>query len=433
MPTGYAECEARQAGSVRRQAILTAAGMAVIVLAGVVWWSGYFPATAPADPVQIFIDRHWQRPLPAQGNPPDRFSPLEASLAPQSCAECHADQHRDWSASLHSHTMGAGLLWQARALPSDQVLRCLDCHAPLAEQKALLARELGWPNAPASAPPDYVPPDLHRQGLVCAACHVRAHERYGPPAADGKPSGDTPGLPHGGFTESAAFADSRFCAACHQFPEDGPALAGKLLENTYNEWLTTRHAAEGRACQSCHMPERRHLWRGIHDPDMVRQALTTDLHVERISAGRLRVRAQVRNSGAGHYFPTYLVPKVWLRLVVLDAEGAERQRLAETVVSRETDVWLSEERSDTRIAPDDVRVLEAEMAMPAEPGWQVELRIDVAPREHYERMFAAVLQDSGTGLDALTRDVLRAALVEARGTRFSAPVRRHELPAAIAN
>ena len=39
----------------------------------------------------------------------------------------------------------------------DQGNRCLRCHAPLAEQKALLALELGWPNAPKQPPPDYVP------------------------------------------------------------------------------------------------------------------------------------------------------------------------------------------------------------------------------------------------------------------------------------
>lgn len=412
--------------------VLAITGAVAAVLVGVAWWLGYLPPVRE-DPVQAFLDRHWQMPLAAQGTPPAAFSALEASLAPQSCAQCHADQHRDWSASLHSQTMGPGMLWQARALPPDQVSRCLDCHAPLAEQKALLARELGWPNAPATAPPDYVPTDLHRQGLVCAACHVRAHERFGPPAAPGKPSGAAPDLPHGGFTETTAFADSRFCAACHQFPEDGPALNGKLLENTYNEWLTTRHAAEGRACQSCHMPERRHLWRGIHDPDMVRKALTADLRVERLAAGRLRVRAEVRNSGAGHYFPTYLVPKVWLRLVVLDTAGAERGLLAEAIVSRETDVWLSEEHSDTRLAPDETRRLEAELAAPSEPGWQVELRIDVAPREHYERMFAAVLSDSAVQLDALTREVLQAALVEARTARYSAAAMRQPLPAVIAN
>lgn len=419
--------------AVTRRIFLVGLGAVLSLLIGAAWWLGYLPRTAPADPVEVFLERHWRKPLPAQGSPPENFTAVESSLDPRSCAQCHADQHRDWNTSLHSRTMGPGVLWQARALPSDQVARCLDCHAPLAEQKALLAQELKWPNAPTAAAPAYVPTDLHRQGLVCAACHIRAHERFGPPPVPGKPSGDTPGLPHGGFTETTAFADSRFCATCHQFPNDGPALNGKLLENTYNEWLPTRHAAEGRACQSCHMPERRHLWRGIHDPDMVRQALTTEITIEPAAADRLKVRARIRNSGAGHYFPTYLVPKVWLRLVVVDATGAERQRLAETVVSRETDVWLSEERGDTRIAPDAMRILEVEIAAPTEPGWNVELRIDVAPREHYERMFAAVLQESAGQLDTVTRSVLEVALAEARASRYSTLGQRKALPVAIAN
>ncbi len=402
------------------------------LLAGAGWWLWRAVAPVPEDPVAAFLARHWAMPIAAQGTPPAHFTTLEASLAPQACAECHADQYRDWSTSLHHQTMGAGILWQARVQSAAEMARCLDCHAPLAEQRALLAQELNWAGAPPAPPPAYVPPDLHRQGLVCAACHVRAHERYGPPPGPGKPTGDTPGLPHAGYHAATAFTDSRFCATCHQFPEGGPALNGKLLENTLNEWQASRHAAEGRACQSCHMPDRRHLWRGIHDADMVRQALTTELSVEPAAAGRLRARAVVRNSGAGHYFPTYLVPRVWLRLVVVDAAGKEQARLAEAVIGREADVWLTEERSDTRLAPDAERVLEAELATPSEDGWQIELRIDVAPREHYERVFASVLRDSGARLDALTRGVLETALVEARATRYTALSERLPLTA-IAN
>ncbi|MFA7386745.1 MAG: hypothetical protein WCZ87_03705, partial [Thiohalobacteraceae bacterium] len=208
---------------------------------------------------------------------------------------------------------------------------------------------------------------------------------------------------------------------------------GKLLENTHTEWRASRHADAGRTCQVCHMPERRHLWRGIHDPDMVRQALTTDIAIEPAGAARLRVRAEVRNSGAGHYFPTYVVPKIWLRLILIDAGGAERANLAEALIARDVDIWLTEERSDTRLAPDAALVLEAELQTPPEPGWQIELRVDVAPREHYERMFAGVLRDSSVELDGLTRGVLEAALVEARLSRYTALSLRRALPEAIAN
>ena len=406
----------------------------VALLAGGWWlWRGGARPDAAADPVEAFLASHWQRPLPAQGTPPAHFSTTEASLAPADCGQCHASQYRDWHTSLHSRTMGNGILWQARALPSDQVSGCLDCHAPLAEQKALLALDLGWPSAPKAAVPGYVPPDLHRQGLVCAACHVRAHVRYGPPPTAGKPAGDTPGLPHGGYRENAAFTNSRFCGNCHQFPAGGPSLNGKLLENTLNEWRASPYAGQGRTCQSCHMPGRRHLWRGIHDPDMVREALTGRIELSPAEDGRLRVSAQIRNSGAGHYFPTYLVPSVKVRLEAVGADGGSRRTLAETVITRDVDVWLTEERADTRLAPGEARVLSAELPAGQAPDTRIELHVDVAPREHYERMFAAVLRDSAAKLDAATRRQLEAALGEARASRYSLLLEQLPLPQAIAN
>lgn len=385
------------------------------------------------DVIDTFLASHWQHPIAAQGTPPDAFSAQEASLDPRHCGECHPQQHADWSRSLHRQTMGAGILWQARALAPDQVLRCLNCHAPLAEQKALLAQQMQWPGVGSEPPPDYVPTDLHQQGLVCAACHIRAHERFGPPPSAGKPEGDTAGLPHGGFTSSPAFEDSRFCATCHQFPDGGPALNGKLLENTYREWSESGFAAEGRSCQSCHMPERRHLWRGIHDADMVREALSVYLDAGLTDDEAIRVEAIVRNVGAGHFFPTYLVPKVWVRLLLLDPQGRVQKTLDEEIVTRETDLWLTEEISDTRIPPGGVRGLSARLDRSPGQGWYVELRVDVAPREHYEQMFATVMRNNARDLDEVTRAELAKALREARASRFTALSIRKPLSELIAN
>ncbi|WP_158675377.1 multiheme c-type cytochrome [Thiohalobacter thiocyanaticus] len=410
-------------------------GLLITVLAAGALWLAYSGNNREHEPqgIDAFVERHWNKPLQAQGAPPEHFSPREASLAPQSCAECHAEQHRDWSGSLHSQTMDNGILWQARVLPPKQVKRCLDCHAPLAEQKALLAQTLGWPEAPQEPPPEYVSPDLHRQGLVCAACHVRAHRRFGPPPAPGNPAGDTPGLPHDGFVESAAFGDSRFCASCHQFPEDGPALNDKLLENTLNEWKASRHAKEGRHCQTCHMPDRKHVWKGIHDPGMVRQALSTNIEIGESKDGDRQVQASIRNTGAGHYFPTYLVPRVRLQLIAMEGEAGERIVLDEAVISRETDVWLSEEFSDTRLAPDAERVLAGVLPGESEAEWTLYVQMDVAPKEHYERMFAGVLADTDVELDSETRNILEAALVDARRTRYSMRLAERSLPGGIAN
>jgi len=411
--------------------------VALALVAGLVELAVILPdvlvATA-TDPVASFIEKHWHRPLAAQGGARPGYSKLETSLDAAACAKCHPQQYQGWRKSLHSHTVGAGLLWQLQVLPAKQILSCLNCHAPLAEQKTLLAQQLGWPGITQDRPPSYVPEDLHRQGVTCAACHVRQQRRFGPPPRTGVPAGDTPGLPHGGYSPQAAFTDSRFCAACHQFPEDGPALNGKLLENTYAEWQASSYAAKGKSCQSCHMPQRRHQWRGIHDPAMVRQALSVNLEVTPIKGDRLQVRARLRNSGAGHYFPTYLVARIDVSLVLLDPQGRRQAQLASAVISRDVDIWLSKERKDTRLPPGGSLSLKAQLDRPLKRGWQVELRVDVAPREHYERIFESVLQNQAENLPASARHTLKTALAEARASHFNAlQVRRPIPPAAIAN
>lgn len=405
----------------RLHALSIAAAVAVLVLAAVYV---FVPRPSAEDPVERFLAAHWADPTPPQGDPPAGFSAIEASLAPEACGTCHVEQHRDWSASLHRRAMGPGILWQLAVFPPEQANRCLRCHAPLAEQKALVARERGWPNAPATPPPAYVPEDLHRQGLVCAACHVRAHRRYGPPARR-PPEPDA--TAHGGFEPAEAFGDSRFCATCHQFRSDGPSLNGKLLENTYEEWRMSRAAPAGQTCQSCHMPERRHLWRGIHDAGTVQAALGRELRVARMSASRARVEAKLENVGAGHRLPTYLVPKLYVTLRLIGGEGAS-QVLARHIIGRTANVDLTRETADTRLAQGETLSLAAEFV----PGGNtaVVLEVDVAPAEHYERMFTAMLERY-PDLVPSARAQLVEALDEARAKRYALPSLELRVPSKI--
>lgn len=383
-------------------------------------------AAAAADAVDSFVARHWQQPLAPQGAPPAGWPAREASLAPEDCAACHPQQHAQWRGSLHARTMGPGLDWQLRLMTADKAERCLRCHAPLAEQKALLARRLGWASAPAAPPPGYVPPGLDQQGLVCAACHLRRHQRYGPPRAAGAPE-PAPPLPHAGFRAEAAFQDSRFCAACHQFPADGPRTKGKLHEDTLAQWQASPAAREGRACQSCHMPGRRHEWRGVHDARMLREGLAADLVLRRRADGGVDAVATLRNAGAGHLLPTYMVPKIEATLLRVDA-GGERV-LARHVIGWQIDLALAEEAFDTRLAPGAVATLSASLERADSRGGRVELRVAVAPREHYERMFRYVLAQRAR-LDAGTQQTLQAALDEAVATRYEALRLTRALPPA---
>lgn len=238
------------------------------------------PAGGDATADRTFLQRHWRRPIAPQGVPPARFSALERSLAPASCGTCHPAQLADWTTSLHARSMGPGVAGQLvelmRTDPESGRL-CLSCHAPLAEQQPDIERGKRFVANPAFET------GLQHAGLVCAACHVRGHERFGPPRRDGSLTGSAPpeSLPHNGVTRTPVFQRSDFCASCHQFTADGFELNGKLLQNTYEEWKRSGAARAGRQCQDCHMPDRRHLWRGIHDPDMVRSGVEISLTTDR--------------------------------------------------------------------------------------------------------------------------------------------------------
>jgi hypothetical protein len=312
--------------------------------------------------------------------------------------------------------MGAGIWWQFLVKTPEQVKSCMRCHAPLAEQKALAAAELGWHSAPQTPPPDYIPADLHREGLVCAACHVRSHQRYGPPKASPLPRDRAP---HNGFTAHEVFKESRFCAECHQFEADGPSLHGKLREDTFAEWRQSSYADRGVSCQDCHMPEGRHTWRGIHDRAMVRQGLSVALSGEPLGEDGFRVTGEVVNSGAGHKLPTYLTPKVFVRLLLIDPQGRVQRQLDRAVIGWKADVEMTREIFDTRLDPGEGVTLSAKVERPQQPGWQAALWVDVAPQRHYERLFRYMFKQKDK-MDTETIETLEQALIWAQSTRFRA-------------
>jgi hypothetical protein len=362
--------------------------------------------------IDEFLARHWAYPILPQGEPPEQFTALEASLDPKSCGECHTSQYQQWRDSLHSHAMGPGILWQLNLGGQKEAMACLRCHAPMTEQLALLSQQQGWSNSKA-APPEYIPPDLHRNALVCAACHVRAHVRYGPPTL--KAINPSEG-PHAGFVESAAFEDSRFCATCHQFPEDGPRLNGKLREDSYNQWLASSFAKKGQSCQSCHMPDRKHLWKGIHDEQMTRSALTVSLNAKADDKNGLVISADVENTGAGHSFPTYLVPEVLLNLELVDGDGKVTSLDSYTIAWR-ADISLNKELFDHRLAPGEKVKLQGTIKQ-VNSFTRYRLRIAVAPRQHYVRMFEAYLQANEQKLNAETSNLIRTAIIEAKAANY---------------
>ena len=106
------------------------------------------PLTAsPSAAEQEFIARHWRRPIPPQGPPPARFSPIERSLQPEACGACHPVQFADWQGSIHARSMGPGIVGQLVDLVKTDPLSarsCATCPTPIAEQRPELLEGGRW-------------------------------------------------------------------------------------------------------------------------------------------------------------------------------------------------------------------------------------------------------------------------------------------------
>lgn len=287
---------------------------------------------------------HWRLPLAPQGEAPPRWSDEERSLDPAACGGCHEERYAEWRGSLHARAFSPGLVGQLLTYDGEQAAECMRCHAPLAEQHRDFeaARTRGVADRPEGQ-------GLAATGNGCAGCHVRGHRRFGPPQRETGATGQSEETgSHGGVYRAAWFESSAFCAVCHQFPQDY-AVNGKPLENTVAEWRASPQAARGITCQGCHMPGRRHLWRGIHDREMVASGLTARF----LRDGR-EARFELTNSGVGHAFPTYITPKVVMRAIALDARGRALPETAashviQRVVTYQGGQWV--EHSDSRLPP----------------------------------------------------------------------------------
>jgi hypothetical protein len=315
----------------------------------------------------------WRQPLALQGEAPRQWAPIERSLQPDDCGACHSDQLKAWRTSLHAKAFSPGLVGELLTYGDEDAAACMRCHAPLAEQRQAfeVARRKGKGHLSADQ-------ELAAAGNSCGGCHLRGHRRFGPPQRDTGIVGQSdPSTPHGGVMRTPDFEKSEFCAVCHQFPGD-QAVNGKPLENTLVEWQASPAARDGKSCQSCHMPGRRHLWRGIHDPEMVKSGLTPQFAADATAA-----RFRLANTGVGHAFPTYVTPKVIMIGIAYDTEGrpvpgSQREHVIQRQVAMVDGEWT--ERSDTRLLPGETATLE----MPWPASGRVRFWLEAHPDDFYD-------------------------------------------------
>lgn len=326
---------------------------------------------------------YWSLPLSPQGKPPAHWPKIESTLDPKACATCHQDKFEEWSGSLHAKAFSPGLVGQLLTYSQEETQACMNCHAPLAEQAKAFeeARRKGQGHSPKAQ-------GLAAAGNACGGCHVREQKRFGPPQRDSGMVGQSDvNAPHGGVLRSKDFERSDFCAVCHQFPQD-QAVNGKPLENTVEEWKASPQAKQGQTCQSCHMPDRKHLWRGIHDLEMTASGLTA-----KTESLKDKAVFRVTNSGVGHAFPTYVTPTVILHAVLLDEAG---QPMAKSEVTHRINRRVDYDGSDWKEVSD-TRLLPGQSAK-VEIVWgnagQARVWLEVRPDDYYHTdVYAQLLKD----------------------------------------
>jgi len=337
---------------------------------------------------------YWESPQATSAVIP-QWPERERSLHPEACGQCHAEQFNLWKESLHAHAYSAGLVGQFPGMGDRNANDCLTCHAPLQEQRYRSAADMNnsislrlkhAEGFNRNGHPDATPLPLRHTGVSCAACHVRSWKRFGPPpkTASGA-TGYQPTAVHGGFTATRGFEKSQFCASCHQFSQS-MAINGKPLENTVTEWKQSTFPKRGITCQKCHMPGRRHEFRGIHDPEMVKKGLVIDLSRNRDSA-----ILTLTSKWIGHAFPTYVTPKVIIQADALNRNGQMLQKWEWEIV-REVeynDGW--KEVRDTRIMPGESRRFIA-TPLPAE-AVKIRYRVTVIPDYFYKGVYQGLLSN----------------------------------------
>ncbi|MCU7929157.1 MAG: cytochrome c family protein [Candidatus Thiodiazotropha sp. (ex Codakia rugifera)] len=352
-----------------------------------------------------FFSRHWQIPIPSQSG---------ETPTPESCGQCHPKQLADWAQSQHAKAFSPGLVGQLMQYDSEETISCLACHAPLAIQQeqfldggeAAIERWLS---------------DLESlsfsHGVFCVVCHLRQGRIFGPPTNvdTTSPSSSilTPNRYHSRSKRSPEFEDSRFCAPCHQFSQE-ILVNGKPLENTYREWLDSPYARDGTHCQSCHMRDRQHLFKGIHDQSFVEQSVSIDVAITDRKA-----ILKLQSSGVGHRFPTYVVPRVTLKGGLIDGsgrpvQGSQREKIIQRQVRLESDGW--EEVSDTRLYPGESVELIIPLFTGATEKKRVRFEVWVDPDYFYHFItYPRILEELP---DGNSKNLVKRALIEARENRY---------------
>ncbi len=280
------------------------------------------------------------------------------------CAACHQDIADGWHVSGHAaaatdpYYLGLTALF-ARERGIAAVEYCAACHNPVGlmqgevDPKAVV-RSSGAAYEDRNTGVTLALSDRAAEGVTCAVCHQTLAAQ---PVNGGlqivNAAGLLPTAPLAQLGLRAAPAAHRnamlrpvvqeaaLCGACHNLSLPN----GMKLEPTFDEWRASSYPAEGKTCQSCHLPEAlgRRVTSGLvgqilshggvpgapsslpgvaSSADLLKEAAQLDVHLEQRDGEFLAI-VGVTNSGTGHYLPSGAddLRQVWLEVTLRDRAG----------------------------------------------------------------------------------------------------------------
>ena len=135
------------------------------------------------------------------------------------------------------------------------------------------------------------------------------------------------------------------------------------------------------------------------------------------SPGRAVAKISLTNSGAGHMFPTYMIPAVFIRVELQDQDGkmmtgSRRTDRIQRVLEFTHQGWV--ERSDTRIAPQKTHVFNYNVPNPR-GAKRLRVYVEVHPDYFYGRSFFPSFLENRMSQKA------RAMITKARDHAMSTP------------
>jgi len=340
-------------------------------------------------PMNIFVvDDRFAWPIDTSQTPP-----VLGKLSSKDCAACHQKFYQEWQTTIHAQAWTDPYYqvdWQFDGAQHT----CRLCHTPLDRQqphKVLGYRDTDKWNPILEDNPKF-DSKLQHEGVTCAACHYRDGKIVGV-------LGDT-NAPH---PVQKLQDPNQVCVRCHivegerwdtffRFPPCGTvaeiestlAAAPDKQDMEYLLKLMTEKEGAGKrdagdtpeitsqdaapagktgeiavsdtralGCVQCHMPlvkrslveggrernTRKHLWRGGHDPEMAKKALTIEFaEVRSAEKGKRRFRLMLANTGAAHYVPTGTPDRhLTVHLRLLDKQGRVLDEQVHTI--KRTVMW----------------------------------------------------------------------------------------------